>query len=111
MYLNLNAELLDKIEEVKQPYPSVIPDIQASFKDGYTQTSRGVIVTRFFFNSFSLKEDKKVKNLAFLLGKTILPLNNKHIKYIFVMFCTTNLCVFCLTDCFITFPKPKLSLM
>ena len=32
--LNLKSTLLDKILQLKQPSPSVIPDIQASFKEG-----------------------------------------------------------------------------
>ena len=70
---------------MKEPFPSVIPDNQPSFKEGIIQTSKGVIVAIFFFKSFSLKEERKVKNLAFLVGNTIFPLNNKQIKYMFLM--------------------------
>ena len=70
---------------MKQPSPSVIPDNQPSFKEGILQTSEWAMVVKFFFKSFSLKEERKVKNLAFLVGNTILPLNNKQIKYKFLM--------------------------
>lgn len=52
MYLNLKAELLDSKEQEKQPSPSVIPDIQPSFKEGVTQISKGGIVVRFFLKAF-----------------------------------------------------------
>jgi len=79
IYLNLYPELLDRIEQEKQPSASVIPDIQASFNEGVTDRSNGVIGIRFFFKSVSLKAERKVTNLAFLVGNTIFPLNNKHI--------------------------------
>ena len=62
-----------------------------------------------FFKSFSLKEERNVKNLAFLVGNTIFPLNNKQIKKRFLVY--LNLCVFCFIDCLITLPKPRLSLI
>lgn len=62
-----------------------------------------------FFKSFSLKEERNVKNLAFLVGNTIFPLNNKQIKKRFLV--SLNLCVFCFIDCLITLPKPRLSLI
>jgi hypothetical protein len=109
--LNLKAELLESNEQVKEPSPSVIPDNQPSFNVGITQVSKGVIVLRFFFISLSLKKERKVKNLAFLVGKIIFPLNNKQINHKFLKSCTINLCVFCFTDCLITLPKPRLSLI
>jgi hypothetical protein len=81
MYLILYAELLLKMEIVKQPSPSVIPLSQPSLKDGLTQSVIISILLIPFFNSFSLKKERKDINLAFLVGKTILPLNNKHIRY------------------------------
>jgi hypothetical protein len=109
--LYLKAELLESNEQVKEPSPSVIPDNQPSSKVGITQVSKGVIVLRFFLINLSLKEAKKVKNLAFLVGNTMFPLNNQQIKYILLISCIINLCVFCLTDCLITLPKPRLFLM
>jgi len=60
-----------------------MPDIQQSFKDGKTQISKGDIVSLFRLKSFSLKEERKVKNLAFLVGKTMFPLKIKQIRYKF----------------------------
>jgi hypothetical protein len=109
--LYLKAELFESNEQVKHPSPSTIPDNQLSSKVGITQVSKGVIVLRFFLISLSFKEDKKVKNLAFLVGNTILPLNSIQIKYKFLISCIINLCVFCLIDCLIILPNPRLSLM
>jgi hypothetical protein len=103
--------LFDNNEQVKQPSPSVIPANQLSFKVGNTQVFIGNIGLRFFLINLSLKKAKKVKNLAFLVGNTILPLNIKQIKYKFLISCIINLCVFCLTDCLITLPNPRLSLI
>jgi hypothetical protein len=77
--------LLDNKEQVKQPSASVIPDIQLSFKDGMTQLFIGIIVYKFFFNNLSLKDERKVKNLAFLVGNTIFPLNIKQINIRFLI--------------------------
>jgi len=68
------------MKQKKQPSPSVIPAIQPSYKVGVTQSIKGDIGVRFIFKSFSLKEERKVKNLAFIVGNTILPLNNKQIQ-------------------------------
>ena len=67
--LYLKAELLESNEQVKEPSPSVIPDSQPSYKEGIKQVSKGVIVLRFFLISLSLKEERKVKNLALRVGK------------------------------------------
>jgi hypothetical protein len=85
IYLNLKAELLDNKEQVNEASPSVIPDNQPSFKEGITQISKASMVARFLLISFSLKEERKVKNLAFLVGNTIFPLNNKQIKKRFLV--------------------------
>jgi hypothetical protein len=55
------------------------------FKEGDTISFDGDIVVRFFFNSLSLRIERKVKNLAYLVGNTIFPLNNKQIKKRFVI--------------------------
>ena len=69
---------------MKQPSPSLIPEIQLSFNEGNLVCSLGIIIGKFCFNSFSLKVQRKVKNLAFLLGNIIFPLNNKQIRKIFL---------------------------
>ena len=60
----------------------------------------------FNLSNFSLKDDINVLNLAFLVGSTMLPLNNKQINNKLLVSCTINLCVFCILDCWITLPNP-----
>ena len=70
---------------MKQPSPSLIPEIQLSLSEGKLVLRLGIIMGIFFFNNFSLKVERKVKNLAFLLGNIIFPLNNKQIRNIFLI--------------------------
>jgi hypothetical protein len=109
--LNLNPLLDFKKVIEKQPSPSTSPNIQESSREGMTISLKGIIGGKLFLISFSLNEDRKIKNLALLVGNTIFPLNKRQKRIIFLISCILNICIFFLVECSITFPNPKFFLI
>jgi hypothetical protein len=75
---------------VNDASPSEIPDSHASSKEGNTVLSITDIFSMLFFNNFSLIAERNIKNLAFIVGNTILPLNKLQIIIKFLISWTIN---------------------
>ena len=65
----LKPEFLERRDTVKHPSLSVIPHNKKSVNVGKIQHAIGKIAGRVFFIILSLKAEIKIKNLAFLVGK------------------------------------------